>query len=257
MKQILWTAGLGTVLLLGSCGGDRTAQPPKPPAPIVAQPNPQLNTQQSFPNPTIASTKPLPTVAVKGLLQPTTSQARLSQISTATRRDPFASLLPPEIRVVTVNKPQTVNPRSTPAQTAPRPQTAQKSPQKSTNLADTSSYSAPQISLAPLTNLPPLPVESAPLTPSSLPKLLPASPTSLAEAIAITGVIQVGGKVTAIVQSPNESTARYVQVGDSLANGSVLLKRIIMNKSGEPTIVLQQNGVEVTKTVGSARVASL
>jgi hypothetical protein len=181
------------------------------------------------------------------MIPSTNAQARLSQIPTATRRDPFAALLPTNIKVATITSPQSATTRSTPIQ-----------PQKSPTVKPTQ---APQISLTPLTPnslpvLPPLPVNSAPLTPNTLPVLPPVSRTSLADAIEITGVIQVGGKVTAIVQSPTESTARYVQPGEYLANGSVLLKRIIMSKNGEPTIVLQQNGVEVTKSIGSTRVAS-
>ena len=97
--------------------------------------------------------------------------------------------------------------------------------------------------LSPIVALPPLPINQAPIG--------TISSTSLADAVQITGVVQVGGKAVAIIQSPQEGTARYVHPGDYVANGSVLLKRIIMSKNGEPTIVLQQNGVEVIKSVGS------
>ncbi|MGV0023470.1 hypothetical protein [Phormidesmis priestleyi] len=240
MNKMLWMAGLGVAIALGSCGSNDQAQTPKSPTPVAQAP-------QSFPKPIVSTTAPMPTIAVKGMIQSTNAQARLSQISTANRRDPFAALLPTNIKVATINTPQSTVTRSAPTQ-------AQKlQPVKPTQ--------APQILLTPLTPnslpvLPSLPVNSAPLTPNTLPILPSVSRTSLADAIEITGVIQVGGKVTAIVQSPTESTARYVRPGEYLANGSVLLKRIIMSKTGEPTIVLQQNGVEVTKSIGSTRVAS-
>lgn len=239
MNKVLWISGLGITLLLGSCGGEQ-AQQPAGEAASNAQPIAQAPVAQTFPKPTIVSANaPMQTVSVKGLLQPTSPQARLSQISTTTRRDPFATLLPSNLKVATPTQPEARVNRSGTArsQTAQQPLTQPITP-------------VPQLPLKPL---PPLPVSSTPLTPTSLPALPPVSQTSLADAVEITGVMQVGGKVTAIVQSPNEATARYVQAGDYLANGSVLLKRIILSKNGEPTIVLQQNGIEVTKSLGSTR----
>jgi hypothetical protein len=242
MNKVLWVAGLGVALLLGSCGNDRTN--PRSQSPNAASDaQPVAKAPQTFPQPTVVGTNaPMPTIPVKGLLQPTNSQARLAQISTATRRDPFAAILPTQLRIATETKPQSVVNRAV--------QPAQKPP----SLPKTQPVAqAPQRPMTPLTTLPPLPIDLTPLTPSSLPALPPTSRTSLADAVEITGVVQVGGKVTAIVQSPNESTARYVQAGEYLANGSVLLKRIIMSKNGEPTIVLQQNGMEILKSVGSTR----
>lgn len=238
MNKLLWTAGLGVAIILQSCGSQERVQAPKSSARIAQAP-------KSFPKPVVSATAPMPTIAVKGMIPSTSAQSRLSQISTANRRDPFAALLPTNLRVGTVKNAQTVVTRSTPVQ-------------KQTTVRPTQ---APQISLTPLTPsslpaLPPLPVNSAPSIPNSLPALPPVTRTSLADAIEITGVVQVGGKVTAIVQSPTESTARYIQPGEYLANGNVLLKRIIMSKNGEPMIVLQQNGVEVIKSIGSTRVAS-
>jgi hypothetical protein len=235
MNRMLWMAGLGVTIALGSCGSRDQAQTSKSPAAPVAQ------APQNFPKPIVSASVPMPTIAVKGMIQSTNAQARLAQISTANRRDPFAALLPTNIKVGTISTPSSAVTQSAPAQ---------KPSVKPTQ--------APQISLTPLTPsslpvLPPIPVNSAPFAPPVLP---PVSRTSLADSIEITGVIQVGGKVMAIVQSPTESTARYVQPGEYLANGSVLLKRIIMSKNGEPTIVLQQNGVEITKSIGSTRVAS-
>lgn len=237
MNRMLWIAGLGVAIALGSCGS-RNQTSKLPVAPVAQAP-------QNFSKPTVSATAPMPTIAVRGMIPSTNAQARLSQISTP-RRDPFAALLPTNIRVATVGNSQ-------PAATQPTPRPAQK-------LSTVKPTQAPKISLTPLTPnalpiLPPIPVNMAPV-PNTLPALPPVSRTSLADSIEITGVIQVGGKVTAIVQSPTESTARYVQPGEYLANGSVLLKRIIMSKNGEPTIVLQQNGIEVTKSIGSTRVAS-
>lgn len=65
----------------------------------------------------------------------------------------------------------------------------------------------------------------------------------------MTGVINVGGRNYAIIQSPQEPTGRYVTAGQRVAGGAVLVKRIDMRGS-EPIVVLEQNGVEVSQFVG-------
>jgi hypothetical protein len=79
-----------------------------------------------------------------------------------------------------------------------------------------------------------------------------AAPTnvSLAQAIEIMGVVEVGGVTNVIVQVPNESTSRYVRVGDYLANGQVLVKRVETPSGGEPIVILQQDGVEFRRYIG-------
>lgn len=73
--------------------------------------------------------------------------------------------------------------------------------------------------------------------------------TSLARGIAVTGVVQVGQTAQAIVKAPGDPTSRYVSVGQRLANGAVLVKRIEVYGS-EPVVILEQNGVEVTRFIG-------
>jgi hypothetical protein len=81
---------------------------------------------------------------------------------------------------------------------------------------------------------------------------LPALPQpQLATAVAVTGVVQVGGETYAIIQAPNEPTSRHVRVGQRLANGQVLVKRIEMRGGAEPVVILEENGIEVARPVGS------
>ncbi len=231
MKNVLWMASLGiATLFLTSCGSDRAANNPvQSPEPSV-----QASVSPTFEKTTVPSlSASLPTIPVKGMIQTTNSQARLSQISKTGRRDPFAALLPGSIQLPAqkaVQSPAKQAVKQTPIQQNP-PQPIAQAP----------------LTLTPIAALPPLPVSQNPLT--IAPPMM--SQTSLADAVQITGVVQIGGKAIAIIQSPEEGTARYVQPGESVANGRVLLKRIIMSKNGEPTIVLQQNGVEVIKSVGS------
>lgn len=82
----------------------------------------------------------------------------------------------------------------------------------------------------------------------------PPEPT-LARAVEVSGVVQVGNEPQAIIKAPNEATSRYVRVGQRLSNGQVLVKRIEMNQGSEPVVVLEQYGIEVAKVVGERPVA--
>jgi hypothetical protein len=79
---------------------------------------------------------------------------------------------------------------------------------------------------------------------------LPALPQpTQAQQVTVTGVVTIGDRNYAIVQSPDEPTGRYVAAGQRVAGGAVLVKRIDMRGS-EPVVVLEQNGVEVSHSVG-------
>lgn len=79
---------------------------------------------------------------------------------------------------------------------------------------------------------------------------LPALPEpTQAQEVVVTGVVTIGNRNYAIVQSPDEPTGRYVTVGQRVAGGSVLVKRIDL-RGNEPVVVLEQNGIEVSHSVG-------
>lgn len=67
-------------------------------------------------------------------------------------------------------------------------------------------------------------------------------------------MVQVGNEMQAIIKAPGEAASRYVRVGQRIANGQVLVKRIEMNTGAEPIVVLEENGVEVARAVGAAGV---
>jgi Tfp pilus assembly protein PilP len=95
---------------------------------------------------------------------------------------------------------------------------------------------------AEVRELPPVTVPAAPIA---------AAPTQLASSIEVSGVVQAGDRTSAIVQLPQEGS-RYVSAGDYLANGRILVKRIeIGSANTDPVVILEQNGVEVIRTVGS------
>lgn len=77
-----------------------------------------------------------------------------------------------------------------------------------------------------------------------------APDTKTAEGTLVQGTVEIAGTIYAIIQSPDESSPRNVQVGQLVSNGKVLIKRIDTNAE-PPIVVLQQNGVEVLRAVGA------
>ncbi|AFY96409.1 hypothetical protein [Chamaesiphon minutus] len=75
-------------------------------------------------------------------------------------------------------------------------------------------------------------------------------------AVEISGVIEVDGRTQVIVKLPNESFSRYIDVGDRVSNGRVLVKRVEGQQSLTPTVVLEEVGVEVPRQVGDRAAAN-
>ena len=240
MKRQLWLGIIGIITLSTGCSGessDKQAQSGviQPPAPSA----------QTFSTPLInSSVKPIAR-PVPGLLQPTNAATRIPSLVTG-RRDPFA--------IVPGLQPIVISSRSAPARVAvsPLPRSVNKLP----------SQPIPSAGVAPSLSLPPIAVGASPnslpnlspMPPGSLPPVVipvaPPSRTSIADAISVNGVVQVGGKWTVIVKEPSAVSSRYVAVGEYLENGKVLVKKIVAAGSADPVVVLQQNGVEIRKSLG-------
>lgn len=99
--------------------------------------------------------------------------------------------------------------------------------------------------LAPIPNL--VPGRST-ATPTVAPQPRPPQPT-LARAVEVLGVVQIGSVPYAIVSAPNEPTSRYVREGQRLSNGQIVVRRIEMNGPA-PAVVFEQYGIEVITAVG-------
>lgn len=84
----------------------------------------------------------------------------------------------------------------------------------------------------------------------TLPELPPVDPT-LAQNVQILGLYEPpNGTTKLIVQAPEESNSRYVEVGQYLSNGEVLVKSIDRQHYPYPQVVLEQSGIEVYKEIG-------
>lgn len=244
VKKTQGAIGVLTVALLTvACGQDasRTSQsnpssvsplPAEAPAAstdLASQPANSAATTP-FPAPTVSAPRSNQTVPVPQLIPPTAALERVPQVDLG-RPDPFATLVvPPTLSYRSPDPVPAANPAPAPVAVAPAP-----------------------VATVPVTTLPPLPsLQPAPTDINRLPSVaVPdrlVTPRSNAQTIEISGVVEVGGKTSVIVQVPEERSSRYVHVGDYLVNGSVLVKRVEMGT--EPIVVLEENGVEVTRYVG-------
>lgn len=75
---------------------------------------------------------------------------------------------------------------------------------------------------------------------------------TLAREVVITGVVKVDGKDKIIVNAPEETSSRYVEVGQYLSNGQILVKSIDFSNFSTPLVVLEQFGTEVIKEIGES-----
>ncbi|MEQ8975827.1 MAG: hypothetical protein RIE73_36270 [Coleofasciculus sp. C1-SOL-03] len=88
-----------------------------------------------------------------------------------------------------------------------------------------------------------------PQPPPLVPELPKLPDPTLARQVEVEGVVQVGNVPRAIVKVPNQPS-RYVQEGQRISNGQVLVKRIELNRGPTPVVVLEQYGQEVARQVG-------
>jgi len=86
-------------------------------------------------------------------------------------------------------------------------------------------------------------IDSVPVIEEELPV------AELAENVLVTGLIEFGDRIKLIVQAPEETSTRYVEIGQYLSNGQILVKRLEPGFPS-PTVILEENGIEVAKVVG-------
>lgn len=205
----------GTALFLVSCQSNRTPQ-------AKVQPSPQAFAQPIVP----AKPQTLATIKVPGMIPTTDNKPPLMPVAVSSTRDPFAA------PTISTGLQATIVPQKPIA-------------------AKASIGSKPVVPLPPLQSTPipqTVSVRPLPALPVAPPPMPPVSRVNLAESIVLTGIIQTGTQISAIIED-TDGASRYVQVGEKLANGEVTVKKINVN-GGSPSIVLVQNGVELIKAVG-------
>lgn len=222
-----------------------TASPQPTPSLQATAPQPP-SLAQPFNNPLVSSKFPANPGSVDNLIQPTNGTERLVVVQKG-RTDPFGQIVEP-IGLTNTKLPgeKIAVPKLPPLPIATKPiatKPAISLPKKTTPIAQ-----KPFIKPALTTVLPKVLAGSVP-SPKLKTILPPAPQPETARAVIVTGVILIGKVPQAIVQVPDEPSSRYVQPGQRLVNG-VLVKRIEMSKGANPTVILEQYGIEVAKEVG-------
>ncbi len=249
MNRQQWIiSSFGLMLLVGSCQSpDAATVPPaqspgaSPTLPVATVPgvapgvapidgsvavaaNPTTTPLELVP-PSSAADQPL---AVPNLIPPTAMLQRLPQIGVG-RSDPFSAVA--STPIVIPADPALVSVNALPAV-----------PVGGSNPA------LPTVTTVPLGNSAP-PTVAVPNTVTAT-NTAPAAVAAPPAELLITGVVQIGDRVSAIVQVPGERSSRYVNAGESLANGRIVVRRIEMPTNQEPRVILVQDGVEIVRTVG-------
>ena len=174
----------------------------------------QVKTQQQTEPEEFADLKEVePVEEIAGLIPATNPEVRVRS-SVRGRNDPFS--------VVTLNPRIEIEPQETPdppANRNDRPNRTQNTPDRTAS------------------------------NPSFMPVPEPPPNPALAQDVVITGLYQANGRTRLIVQAPEEENSRYVEVGDYLSNGRVLVKSIDTSQY-PPLVILEQSGIEVAKVIG-------
>ena len=268
----------GCDFIAGLTGGG--SPPPDPsvtavPVPIPAPGSPTAGKPAPpFGKPTVAQKESPQGILPPDLISSTDPNQRIQQVKSNTRNDPFALLpttpsvlLPPGITLPGISpgsvspgsvSPGSVSPGSVPSSAGsgsgskPASRPASGLPNR-TGSSGSAAQGGSRGSASGAGGIGGSGVaggkKPTPRSPIAIP--VPRPDPTLAKAVQVTGVVQIGNQAFAIVNAPNEPTSRYVQEGQRLSGGQVLVRRIDFNRA-EPVVILEQSGVEVVRAVGEA-----
>ena len=268
-------AAILTTLALTGCTIGETPTSTNTPSP---EPTPSLKSvtkqavqqpflAQPFNDPVVSTRVSMNSGAVASLIQLTNSTERLIVVKKG-RTYPFGQIVEP-IGSTTALGPQIVVPTLPPLPTPPQQKLIKKKSAQTAQLPKKSAQTA-QLPKKPVktAQLPKKSAQTAQLPKKSgfnpvLPRVLAGSVNSpkfttvlppirqpeMARAVIVTGVVLIGKTPQAIVKVPDELSSRYVRPGQRLVNG-VLVKRIEISQGANPTVILEEYGIEVAKQVG-------
>ncbi|MGF1519162.1 MAG: hypothetical protein ACFCVB_15375 [Nodosilinea sp.] len=212
----------------------------------IPMPGDEAATDEEFAEPLVPVAPQLSPITRADLIQSTDSNERLQQISNS-RSDPFAVVpIPPPRQITPPPAPPAPTAVAPPAGVAGAPAPGAGAPVAVGPGATPGAPGAPGAT-------PVAPGAGQPATPPPLAPLPALPQPTLAEAVQVSGVMTIGNENFAVVQT--SAGSQYVRVGQRVSNGQVLIKRIDLRGS-EPMVVLEENGIEVSRPVSSPVQAS-
>jgi hypothetical protein len=220
---------------------------PQPTTQQITQPQ---SLELALNNPMVSAKPVTGRESVGTLIPPTNSAERLLVIQKG-RTDPFGQIVEPRTKILvptllplpTIIKQQPINTTAKSAKLSPM---EQKATQKTVLASKSVAKPVTKVVALRSKSSQPRPMEQKPTKKTILPL---APQPEMARAVVVTGIVLIGEVPQAIIKAPNEPTSRYVQPGQRLMNG-VLVKRIEMRQGSNPTVILEQYGIEVVKQVG-------
>lgn len=259
-NSLIVLAGVLTLAIAGCASEEAPPVATSPaPSPVAASPAPVASPTPPAGKPgttqPLVAQRPAPAPPVSGLIPSTNAQEREKQVRTETKTgkssDPF-SALPPDLPKPTTTTTRPVPkvaqlPGNRPGGRNPAPTANPAAPGRPTTNAGAAGPEKEVPTPAIPTISEPLGVNLPPTRPTTGPGSLPSADT--AQGVEVTGVVVVGGTPQAIIIAPGDGTSRYVSQGQRIAGGRVLVKRIDARGS-EPVVILEENGVEVARSVG-------
>ncbi|MFN5241169.1 MAG: hypothetical protein ACK5CG_11675 [Aphanizomenon sp.] len=248
-------AAIFTTLALTGCTIGETPTSTNTPSP---QPTPSLKSvakqavqqpllAQPFNDPVVSTRVSMNSGAVASLIQPTNSTERLIVVKKG-RTDPFGQIVEP-IGSTTALGPQIVVPTLPPLPTTSQQKLIKKKPAQTAQLPKKSVKTAQLPKKSGFNPVLPRVLAGSVNSPKFTTVLPPIRQPEMARAVIVTGVVLIGKTPQAIVKVPDELSSRYVRPGQRLVNG-VLVKRIEISQGANPTVILEEYGIEVAKQVG-------
>lgn len=227
---------ISSLFLLNGCalfgGGEDTATTPPPIPPQTPTPTENPDTQE------IPTTTPSNIQGIGSLILPTNPEKRLGLVESG-RSDPFDSITPPAIvkvkatqipsspqKALLVEKPMNENIRAlnTPTQNFDRNNGKSPTP-KDSSIAKQPTESKGQTVLSM----------------NEITKVSPPTPDE-ANAILVSGIVNINGEKVALIQTPDENSFRQVKEGDFLnvAGKSIYVKNVSLFPKG-PQVMMASN----------------
>jgi hypothetical protein len=248
-------AAILTTLALTGCTIGETPTSTNTPSP---EPTPSLKSvtkqavqqpflAQPFNDPVVSTRVSMNSGAVASLIQPTNSTERLIVVKKG-RTDPFGQIVEP-IGSTTALGPQIVVPTLPPLPTPPQQKLIKKKSAQTAQLPKKSAQTAQLPKKSGFNPVLPRFLAGSVNSPKFTTVLPPIRQPEMARAVIVTGVVLIGKTPQAIVKVPDELSSRYVRPGQRLVNG-VLVKRIEISQGANPTVILEEYGIEVAKQVG-------
>jgi hypothetical protein len=242
MKEIAKIIAVGIIpFLMQGCTGtsgssnavNSSDTPPAAQTPPPSQPTPPVTpvaTNTTFANNNGGDANS----QFSGLIAATNSEQRVQTVVKG-RNDPFA-IFPVAGKLKKVESEETKAVNSKKTETA-------KNESKTNNTVNSSKKTATPnttIAIVPkkLVNIPSV----KPVAPNTKkPEVIIPQP-DLARSVEISGIIDIDGTAIAIIKLPNDGSSQYVEAGQYIAGGQILVKQIISYP--EARVVLQQVGIK-------------